>query len=99
MTRKFTLNWIDWLMILILAGSLALLMTSCATAEIRDKDGNIIKSISGRGMFRDIDHSITTFTDGTVTETLSTKSTTSDIMKAGNEIIGTASGIAAKVMP
>lgn len=76
-----------------------LFVMGCATAEIRDKDGNLIKSITGKGMFRDIDHSITTYPDGTVTETLSTKSTTSDIMKAGNEIIGTASGIAAKVMP
>lgn len=29
MTKKFTLKWMDWLMILIFAGALAVLITSC----------------------------------------------------------------------
>ena len=30
MTKKFTLKWLDWLMILIFAGALAMLITSCS---------------------------------------------------------------------
>ncbi len=37
MTKKFTLKWMDWLMILIFAGALAMLITSCSMVSESQK--------------------------------------------------------------
>lgn len=73
----------------------------CATATTYDADGKPLKSVTSYGAFRDIVHTVETIKpDGTaVRETLSSKSTTSDLMRASNEILGTVSGVAAKVAP
>ena len=80
---------------------LMLSLCGCATATIYDANGRPVKSVTSYGAFRDITHGIRTILpNGTIIEeTLSSKSTTSDLMKATNEILGTVSGIAAKGSP
>lgn len=95
MKKKFTLKWIDWLMILIFAGSLALLITSCASATPRyDTNGNIV-GVDGYGFLRDLEVKQVK-PDGSSIE-IKSKSTSADIMKAGNEILGTVTATAGKV--
>ena len=84
--------------ILIFAAVMAICICGCATAVVYDADGKPVKSVTSYGAFRDITHTIETVKpDGTIIrDSLSSKSTTSDIMKAGNEIMGTIVNAASK---
>jgi hypothetical protein len=87
-----------YLLILIaVVTTFCLFSMGCASVTEYDGKGNIIRHVEGRGFFRDVDAS-RKLPDGTI-ESLSTKSTTSDIMNAANKIIGTAAGIAGQAIP
>jgi len=99
MTKKYSLNWLEWALLLMCATALALLITSCASVSPTFDDKGKVIGGSSYGFFRDMKLDQTVNSDGSSRMVIETKSTTSDIMKAGNEIIGTASGIASKLAP
>lgn len=74
-------------------------LCSCAHVTVYDADGKPVKSVGGYGAFRDITHTTIKHPDGTTEETISTRSTTSDVMRATNEILGTVTATGAKLMP
>ena len=76
---------------------LVLMCAGCATAKPEfDSQGNVV-GVTSYGFMRDVKLEQVK-PDGS-RFTLETKSTSADIMRAGNELIGTAAGIAEKVKP
>jgi len=99
MKKRFRLELADWLMIGVLVASLALVFvcSGCASATPNyDSNGNIT-SISGYGFLRDLEFEQRK-ADGSYIK-ITSKSTSADIMKAGNELLGTVTATAAKVAP
>lgn len=97
MKRKFALTWLDWLFIFFLAVIVAslCLCSGCASVIERDASGNVVRQIDSRGFLRNANYSQTN-KDGTVT-TLSTESTTSDILLGLDKLTGTLVDGAGKV--
>lgn len=63
------------------------LLSGCATVVERDAQGNVVRQIESSGFLRNANYSSTS-PDGTVT-TLSTQSTTSDILLGLDKLTGT----------
>ena len=83
--------------LLLIAIAVSVLCSGCASATPQyDTQGNII-GITGYGFLRDLEVSQTK-PDGS-SLTIKSKSTSADIMKAGNEILGTVTATAAKIAP
>lgn len=95
-----------YLLALTIAALLAWLSLGCATYEKWELDketGEMVLVARGstRGFFRDLeeDRTYDPATGKLVRERTATKSTTSDVMGAANELLGTATATAAKVAP
>lgn len=100
MKRTFRFELADYLMLLILLAAMALLVFSecgCASATPQyDSAGNIV-GVTGYGFLRDLEIKQVK-ADGSSFE-LKSKSTSADIMKVGNEMLGTITATASKPMP
>ena len=95
--KQATKEALYFVVLMALLIAFVLLISGCASATPRyDTQGNII-GIDGYGFFRDLEVSQVK-ADGS-SLTIKSKSTSADIMKAGNEILGTMAGIAEKAKP
>ena len=95
MGKRYMPDLLDAGIFAIMALWLAIVLSGCATSKLYDADGRILYSVESHGFFRDGEAEITK-PDGTRIR-ISSKSTTSEIMRAGNELIGTAAGIAGQL--
>ena len=97
--KRYTLEAADWVMIILLAVILGLLIcsTGCASATPRYDSAGNLAGIDGYGFLRDLEVKQVR-ADGSSFE-IKSKSTSADIMKAGNELLGTVTATASKAMP
>ena len=73
-------------------------MTGCASVSPTFDDKGKVIGGSSFGFFRDMELDQTIKPDGSSRMIIKSKSNTSDVMRAGNEILGTAAGIAGQAM-
>ena len=71
----------------------------CASVNPTFDDKGKVIGGSSFGFFRDMELDQTIKPDGSSRMIIKSKSNTSDVMRAGNEILGTAAGIAGQAIP
>jgi hypothetical protein len=90
-------HWIEGLIFVAIMALIMACCFGCASVFERDGQGNIIRQIDSRGVLRNANYSKTIHPDGTETISLSTESTTSDLLLGLDKLTGTLIDGAGKV--